>query len=64
MKYEYENQNEPRKLSTSLTVLSMKLKLAFQNQDSEAFNESLNELEQISKKIEDFKPIIKINVED
>lgn len=64
MKYEYENQNEPRKLSTSLTVLSMKLKLAFQNKDSEAFNELLNEMEQVSKKIEDFKPIIKINVED
>lgn len=64
MKYEYENQNEPRKFSTSLTVLSMKLKLAFQNQDNEAFNKSLNELEQISKKIENFKPIIKINVED
>lgn len=64
MKYEYENQNEPRKLSTNLAVVSMKLKLAFQNQDNETFNETLNELEQISKKIENFKPIIKINVED
>ena len=64
MKYEYENQNEPRKLSTNLSVASMKLKLAFQNQNNETFNETLNELEQISKKIENFKPIIKINVED
>lgn len=64
MKYEYENQNEPRKLSTNLSVASMKLKLAFQNQNNETFNETLNELEQISKKIGNFKPIIKINVED
>lgn len=64
MKYEYSNMNEPREIATTLEILNMKLQLAFQKQDTDVFNEALTELEKTSKKIEDFKPIIKINVED
>ena len=64
MKYEYSNANEPCKLSTSLDVLIIKLQLDFRGRDDEAFGESLEELEKISKKINNFKPIIKINVGD
>lgn len=64
MKYEYSNMNEPREIATTLEILHMTLQLAFQKQDADVFNEALTELEKTSKKIEDFKPIIKINVEE
>ena len=64
MKYEYSNMNEPREIATTLEILNMTLQLAFQKQDADVFNEALTELEKTSKKIEDFKPIIKINVEN
>ncbi|KAF0422865.1 hypothetical protein [Pediococcus pentosaceus] len=64
MKYEYSNMNEPREIATTLEMLNMKLQLAFQKQDTDVFNEALTELKQASEKVNNFKPVIKINVED
>lgn len=64
MKYEYSNMNEPREIATALEILNMKLQLAFQKQDTDVFNEALTELKQASEKVNNFKPVIKINVEE
>ncbi|QGZ70018.1 hypothetical protein GQS62_04005 [Pediococcus pentosaceus] len=64
MKYEYSNMNELREIATTLEILHMTLHLAFQKQDTDIFNEALTELKQASEKVNNFKPVIKINVED
>ncbi|MDV2621957.1 hypothetical protein [Pediococcus acidilactici] len=64
MKYEYENKNELREISTQIAVLVMKFNMAFSKNDSKLQEEALHELENIEKRVGDFKPIIKINVED
>ncbi|WP_323052049.1 hypothetical protein [Pediococcus acidilactici] len=64
MKYEYENKNELREISTEIAILVMKFNVAFSNNDSKMQEEALHDLKNIEKRVEDFKPIIKINVED
>ncbi len=64
MKYEYENKNELREISTEIAILVMKFNVAFSNNDSKMQEEALRDLKNIEKRVGDFKPIIKINVED
>lgn len=64
MKYEYENKNELREISTEIAILVMKFNAAFSNNDSKMQEEALHDLKNIEKRVGDFKPIIKINVED
>ncbi|WP_323052248.1 hypothetical protein [Pediococcus acidilactici] len=64
MKYEYENKNELREISTEIAILVMKFNVAFSNNDSKMQEEDLHDLKNIEKRVGDFKPIIKINVED
>ena len=64
MKYVYENKNELREFSTEIAILVMKFNAAFSNNDSKMQEEALHDLKNIEKRVGDFKPIIKINVED
>ncbi|QDZ69525.1 hypothetical protein [Pediococcus pentosaceus] len=64
MKYEYENQDELRKMSTALQITMVMFDHAYKNDDIEQFGEAMNNLKDTAEQLQDFKPIIKINVED
>lgn len=61
MEYNYVNYSELRKISTEMTILSFKIKQAYEESDKRALNNCLDKLDELSQSIFKFEPVIRIN---